>query len=147
MPLPPQARRVAQLPPYLFVEVTRKINEKRARGEDVISLAIGDPDLPSAPHVISALVTSLEDVANHRYPESDGLPAFRRSVADWYKRRFNVEFDPDTEVLPTIGSRRASPTSRGATWRKAISRWCPTPATRSTASARCWRAVNRISCR
>ena len=49
MPLPEQARRVAQLPPYLFVEVTRKINEKRARGEDVISLAIGDPDLPSAP--------------------------------------------------------------------------------------------------
>ena len=105
MPLPPQARRVAQLPPYLFVEVTRKINEKRARGEDVISLAIGDPDLPSAPHVISALVTSLEDVANHRYPESDGLPAFRRAVADWYKRRFGVEFDPDTEVLPTIGSK------------------------------------------
>ena len=60
---------------------------------------------PSAPHVISALVTSLEDVANHRYPESDGLPAFRRAVADWYKRRFNVEFDPDTEVLPTIGSK------------------------------------------
>ena len=105
MPLPEQARRVAQLPPYLFVEVTRKINEKRARGEDVISLAIGDPDLPSAPHIISALVTSLEDVANHRYPESDGLPAFRRSVADWYKKRFDVEFDPDTEVLPTIGSK------------------------------------------
>ncbi len=105
MPLPPQARRVAQLPPYLFVEVTRKINEKRARGEDVISLAIGDPDLPSAPHVISALVTSLEDVANHRYPESDGLPAFRRAVAAWYKTRFGVEFDPDTEVLPTIGSK------------------------------------------
>lgn len=105
MPLPEQARRVAQLPPYLFVEVTRKINEKRARGEDVISLAIGDPDLPSPPHIISALVTSLEDVANHRYPESDGLPAFRRSVADWYKKRFGVEFDPDTEVLPTIGSK------------------------------------------
>ncbi len=105
MPLPEQARRVAQLPPYLFVEVTRKINEKRAQGEDVISLAIGDPDLPSAPHVISALVTSLEDVANHRYPESDGLPAFRRSVAGWYEKRFGVEFDPDTEVLPTIGSK------------------------------------------
>ncbi len=105
MPLPEQARRVAQLPPYLFVEVTRKINEKRARGEDVISLAIGDPDLPSAPHVISAMVTSLEDVANHRYPESDGLPAFRRAVADWYQQRFGVEFDPDTEVLPTIGSK------------------------------------------
>ena len=105
MPLPPQAQRVAQLPPYLFVEVTRKINEKRARGEDVISLAIGDPDLPSAPHVIEALQNSLKDVANHRYPESDGLPAFRKAVADWYKRRFDVEFNPDTEVLPTIGSK------------------------------------------
>ncbi len=105
MPLPEQARRVAQLPPYLFVEVTRKINEKRALGEDVISLAIGDPDLPSAPHVIEALQNSLKDVANHRYPESDGLPAFRRAVAEWYKRRFDVDVDPDTEVLPTIGSK------------------------------------------
>ncbi len=105
MPLPPQARRVAQLPPYLFVEVTRKINEKRARGEDVISLAIGDPDIPSAPHVIDALQNALRDVANHRYPESDGLPSFRQAVANWYKTRFGVEFDPDTEVLPTIGSK------------------------------------------
>ena len=105
MPLPPQANRVAQLPPYLFVEVTRKINEKRSRGEDVISLAIGDPDLPSAPHVIEALQNSLKDVANHRYPESDGLPAFRKAVAEWYKRRFDVDVDPDTEVLPTIGSK------------------------------------------
>ncbi|MBI4329136.1 MAG: aminotransferase class I/II-fold pyridoxal phosphate-dependent enzyme, partial [Chloroflexi bacterium] len=99
------AQRVAQLPPYLFVEVTRKINEKRARGEDVISLAIGDPDIPTPPHVIRALDDALRDPANHRYPETDGLPQFRKAVADWYKRRFGVGLDPNTEVLPTIGSK------------------------------------------
>ena len=99
------AKRIAQLPPYLFVEVTRKINEKRARGEDVISLAIGDPDLRTPDHVIQALQESLKDTANHRYPESDGLPEFRQAVARWYKKRFNVELDSDTEVLPTIGSK------------------------------------------
>jgi LL-diaminopimelate aminotransferase len=99
------AQRIAQLPPYLFVEVTRKINEKRARGEDVISLAIGDPDLRTPDHVIKALTDSLADTANHRYPESDGLPEFRRAVARWYKTRFGVELNPDTEVLPTIGSK------------------------------------------
>jgi LL-diaminopimelate aminotransferase len=99
------AKRIAQLPPYLFVEVTRKINEKRARGEDVISMAIGDPDLRTPDHVIQALQESLKDTANHRYPESDGLPEFRQAVARWYKKRFNVELDADREVLPTIGSK------------------------------------------
>ena len=101
------ANRISDLPPYLFVEVSKKINQKRSQGEDVISLAIGDPDLPTPDHIIDALKESLEDTANHRYPESEGLPEFREAVAKWYKNRFNVTLNPDTEVLPTLGSKEA----------------------------------------
>lgn len=101
------AERIAKLPPYLFVEVTRKINEKRAQGEDVVSLAIGDPDIPTPQHIVDAMNEALKDTSTHRYPESDGLPEFRQSVADWYSRRFDVKLNPDTEVLPTIGSKEA----------------------------------------
>lgn len=101
------AERIAKLPPYLFVEVTRKINEKRAQGEDVVSLAIGDPDIPTPQHIVNAMNEALKDTSTHRYPESDGLPEFRQSVADWYSRRFDVKLNPDTEVLPTIGSKEA----------------------------------------
>ena len=66
------ANRISDLPPYLFVEVSKKINQKRSQGEDVISLAIGDPDLPTPDHIIDALKESLEDTANHRYTESEG---------------------------------------------------------------------------
>ncbi|MDA1097054.1 MAG: LL-diaminopimelate aminotransferase [Chloroflexi bacterium] len=99
------AQRVAQLPPYLFVEVTRKINEKRARGEDVISLAIGDPDIPTPAHILRSLEDAARNPANHRYPESDGLPTLREAIARWYASRFGVVLDPSTEVLPTIGSK------------------------------------------
>ena len=101
------AQRIAQLPPYLFVEVTRKINEKRARGEDVFSLAIGDPDMPTPEHILRRMEEAIREPATHRYPESDGLPDFRRAVAAWYGRRFGVDLNPDTEVLPTIGSKEA----------------------------------------
>lgn len=99
------ARRVEKLPPYLFVEITRKIAEKKARGEEVISFAIGDPDIPTPQHVIDRLCEAARDPANHRYPESDSLPELRRAVAGWYKQRFGVSFDPDKEVLPLIGSK------------------------------------------
>ena len=99
------AARVAQLPPYLFVEVTRKIAEKRARGEDVISLAIGDPDIPTPEHILRSLEEAVRKPANHRYPESDGLPELRQAIARWYRRRFGVVLDPNKEVLPTIGSK------------------------------------------
>ncbi|MBI3953083.1 MAG: aminotransferase class I/II-fold pyridoxal phosphate-dependent enzyme, partial [Chloroflexi bacterium] len=99
------SKRIEQLPPYLFVEISRKIAAKRARGEDVISLAIGDPDLPTPRHVLDRLHQAAEVPANHRYPESDGLPELRRALARWYQRRFAVSLDPDTEVLPLIGSK------------------------------------------
>jgi LL-diaminopimelate aminotransferase len=99
------AKRIEKLPPYLFAEISRKIAEKRAQGVDVISFAIGDPDLPTPPHVIEALRQAALDPANHRYPETEGLPDLRRAIAAWYQRRFGVALDPDREVLPLIGSK------------------------------------------
>jgi len=99
------ARRVANLPPYLFVEISKKIAEKKARGEEVISFGIGDPDIPTPPHVIERLREAALDPANHRYPESEGLPQLRKAIADWYQKRFGVTLDPDKEVLPVIGAK------------------------------------------
>jgi LL-diaminopimelate aminotransferase len=99
------AHRIDKLPPYLFVEISRKIAEKRAQGVDVISFGIGDPDIPTPSHIIDALVEAARDPASHRYPETEGLPEFRRAVADWYERRFGLSFDPHREVLSLIGSK------------------------------------------
>jgi LL-diaminopimelate aminotransferase len=99
------ARRIEALKPYLFVEINKKIAEKRAKGEDVVSFAIGDPDIPTPPHVINKLCQAAQDPANHRYPESGGLPELHVAIAEWYKKRFNVILDPATEVLPLIGSK------------------------------------------
>ncbi|MFC1974244.1 LL-diaminopimelate aminotransferase [Chloroflexota bacterium] len=99
------AKRIEDLPPYLFVRIARKIEEKKARGEDVISFAIGDPDIPTPQHIIERLCQAARDPANHKYPESDGLPQLRRAISDWYKSRFGLSLDPDREVLPTIGSK------------------------------------------
>jgi LL-diaminopimelate aminotransferase len=99
------ARRIENLPPYLFVEISKKIAEKQAKGEDVISLAIGDPDIPTPRHIIERLCQASQDPENHRYPESGGLPEFRRAISKWYQKRFGVSLDPDKEVLPLIGSK------------------------------------------
>ncbi len=99
------ARRIENLPPYLFVEITKKIAEKKAKGEDIISFAIGDPDIPTPPHIIDKLCQAAQDPANHRYPESGGLPELRQAIAEWYQKRFGVSLDPDKEVLPLIGAK------------------------------------------
>ena len=99
------ANRIENLPPYLFVTINRKIAEKKARGEEVISFAIGDPDMPTPSHIIDKLCREAREPVNHRYPESEGLPELRQAIANWYLRRFNVILDPNTEVLPLIGSK------------------------------------------
>ena len=99
------AKRVEELPPYLFVEISRKIAAKRAEGVDIVTFGIGDPDLPTPPHILDALHKAADDPANHRYPESEGLPELRKSISDWYERRFEVSFDPEKEALPLIGSK------------------------------------------
>ena len=99
------AKRVKSLPPYLFVGISKKIQEKRAKGEEVISFGIGDPDIPTPQHIIDSLRKAARVPANHRYPESYGLPELRQAIAGWYERRFGVILNPDTEVLPLLGSK------------------------------------------
>ncbi len=99
------ARRIESLPPYLFAALDAKLEAKRAEGVDVISLGVGDPDLPTPPHVVEAMREAVLDPATHRYPSYVGSPAFRRAVAGFYARRFGVELDPDTQVMALIGSK------------------------------------------
>ena len=99
------ARRIDAIPPYLFAEIDRKIAERKAAGVDVISFGVGDPDLPTPDFVVEELARAAADPSTHQYPSYFGLPSFRRAVADFYRRRFGVELDPDTQVLPLIGSK------------------------------------------
>lgn len=99
------AKRIESLPPYLFARLDEKVAAKRAEGVDVISLGVGDPDLPTPPHIVEAMEEAIRDPATHRYPSYYGSIGFRTSVADWYRRRFGVELDPETEVMALIGSK------------------------------------------
>jgi LL-diaminopimelate aminotransferase len=102
------ADRLKRLPPYLFAEIDRRKREARARGVDLIDMGIGDPDLPTPPHIIEALKRSAENPANHRYPDYEGLLSFRAAVAGWYRQRFGVTLDPETEVLTLVGSKEGT---------------------------------------
>ena len=99
------SQRLQTLPPYHFAEYARKIAEKRSAGVDVISLSMGDPDLPTPPEVLDALDEAARQPVNQRYPEYAGMPPFRAAIADWFERRFGVALDADREVLPLIGSK------------------------------------------
>ena len=99
------ARRIADLPPYLFAELDRRLDAKRAEGVDVISLGVGDPDTPTPRHIVEAAQEAVEDPSTHQYPSYYGMPVLREAIAAWYGRRFGVELDPETEVLPLIGSK------------------------------------------
>ena len=99
------AQRVQNLPPYLFVEISRRIAEQREKGVRVISFGIGDPDLPTHPHILEALHDHVDVPANHRYPETEGLPELRGAIADWMRQRFEVSLDPANEIVPLIGAK------------------------------------------
>ena len=99
------AKRIDELPPYLFAEIDRKVAEARSRGVDIISFGVGDPDLPTAPHVVEALREAVGDSATHRYPSYTGMPELRATIAGWYERRFGVSLDPDEQVQPLVGSK------------------------------------------
>src|SRR5205823_7209689 len=89
------AERMSRIPPYLFAEIDRKVQAKRAAGVDVISLGIGDPDQATPPRIVSALQEAAADPANHRYPSYFGLPELRGAIAAWYRDRFGVKLDPE----------------------------------------------------
>lgn len=99
------AQRLANLPPYLFAAIDKAKEEVRAKGMDIISLGIGDPDLPTPDFIIDALCQSAKNPVNHQYPSYVGLLSYRQAVADWYQRRFGVTLDPATEVVGLIGSK------------------------------------------
>ena len=100
-----KAERLKQLPPYLFVELDRAKRKLQAEGKDVIDLGVGDPDLPTPPHILEALKQAADDPANHRYSFTEGIRELREAIARWYHRRFGVSLDPQTEVLPLLGSK------------------------------------------
>jgi len=97
------AARLKLIPPYLFKDIDEKKEQVRARGVDIIDLGVGDPDLPTPQFIVDKMKEAVEDASNHRYPLYSGMNDFRAAVARWYKRRFDVELDPDTEVLTLIG--------------------------------------------
>jgi LL-diaminopimelate aminotransferase len=99
------ATRIKTLPPYLFAAIDKMKQDAIARGVDIINLGVGDPDLPTPAPIIERLKQAAADPKNHQYPSYEGLLSFRRAVADWYKRRFNVTLDPASEVLTLIGSK------------------------------------------
>ena len=99
------AKRVTDLPPYLFAELERKIAERRAAGIDVISLGIGDPDLPTSAAVVEEAQRQVALPDTHQYPSNRGRAQFREAVATFYERRFGVQLDPETEVLPLLGGK------------------------------------------
>ena len=101
------SNRIESLPPYLFAQISKIIAKKKEEGVDVISLGIGDPDLPTPQRIINKLVDAANIPANHRYPESEGLPEFRQAVASYYKGRHNVELNFEDEVTSLIGSKEA----------------------------------------
>ncbi len=101
----PRADRLDRLPPYLFAEIDRMKQEALEQGISIISLGIGDPDLPTPPHIVEVLKRAADNPAYHRYPAYEGMQTFREAVATWYRNRFGVELDPDREVLSLIGSK------------------------------------------
>jgi LL-diaminopimelate aminotransferase len=99
------SKRLDLIPPYLFAELERKIAAKRAAGIDVISLGIGDPDRPTPALVVEAMQEAVTEPETHRYPSNRGRRDFRSAVSDFYMRRFDVELDPETEIMPAIGAK------------------------------------------
>jgi len=99
------SKRLDLIPPYLFAELERKIAAKRAAGVDVISLGIGDPDRPTSALIVEAMQEAVSEPETHRYPSNRGRQDFRESVSDFYMRRFDVELDPATEIMPAIGAK------------------------------------------
>ena len=100
-----ESDRLKSLPPYLFAEIDEKIRMKREKGADVISLGIGDPDIPTPDRIVKTLFKEAKNIKNHRYPSSYGLNIFKEAVSRFYKRRFNVDLCSDKEIIPLWGSK------------------------------------------
>ena len=98
-------RRMNRLPPYVFASVNRIKMDARHRGEDIIDLGMGNPDIPTPKHIVDKLIEAAQKGQNHRYSASMGITMLRHAICDWYKRRYDVELDPDEEAIATIGAK------------------------------------------
>lgn len=107
MALTDPSKRLEAMPPYMFAELERRIADKRAAGVDVISLGIGDPDMPTYDHVVEAMQSAVAENSNQKYPSNRGTDEFRHALSEFYLRRFGVEIVPDGEVMPAIGAKEA----------------------------------------
>ena len=97
--------RIQRLPPYVFAQVDELKITARRKGEDIIDLGMGNPDLPTPKHIVDKLVEAVQNPRNHRYSASKGIYKLRLAITDWYRRHYDVELDPDTEAIATIGSK------------------------------------------
>jgi alanine-synthesizing transaminase len=97
--------RIKRLPPYVFNIVNERKYEARVRGEDIVDFGMGNPDMPTPKHIVDKLVSAVKEPKNHRYSVSKGITKLRSAMADWYKRKYDVDLDPETEVVATIGSK------------------------------------------
>ncbi len=97
--------RISRLPPYIFEQVNRLKADARARGEDIIDFGMGNPDMPTPPHIVEKLIETARDPRTNRYSASRGIKGLRRAMSGYYRRRFGVELDPETEVIATLGSK------------------------------------------
>ncbi|MBI4797715.1 MAG: alanine transaminase [Desulfarculus sp.] len=98
-------RRMKRLPPYVFAVVNQIKMEARRRGEDIIDLGMGNPDLGTPPHIVEKMVEAARKASNHRYSASKGITKLRHAITSWYKRRYDVDLDPETEAVATIGAK------------------------------------------
>ncbi len=101
----PPFGRIDRLPPYLFAEIDQMKLEARRRGEDIIDLGMGNPDLPTPRHIVDKLIEAVQNPRNHRYSASRGIYKLRLEITNWYRKRYDVELDPDSEAIVTIGSK------------------------------------------
>ncbi|MBP2683184.1 MAG: alaC, partial [Deltaproteobacteria bacterium] len=97
--------RIQRLPPYVFAVVVELKSKLRKAGEDIIDLGMGNPDLPTPKHIVDKLVEAVRNPRNHRYSLSRGIPKLRLAICNWYKRKYSVELDPETEAIATIGAK------------------------------------------
>ena len=146
--MPEEFYRIKRLPPYVFAEVNALKAEARAAGHDVIDLGMGNPDGPTPPHIVAKLVEAVQNPKAHGYSSSRGIAGLRRAYAAYYARRFNVELDPEREIIVTLGSKEGL-----ANLAQAITApgdtviWCRTRAIRSMPSASSWPAPRCATCR
>ncbi len=103
--MPDEFHRIRRLPPYVFAEVNQAKARARSAGEDIIDLGMGNPDTPTPAHIVAKLVETVQDPRTHRYSMSRGIPGLRRALAGYYRRRFDVGLDPESEIIVTLGSK------------------------------------------